>query len=120
MSEIYTPETPDVPDMPSSSPASGDPSKDWMAIVSLIAGILGLCTGFIPFVCCVSPILIIAAIVLGILGLKSTKRVLAIVGLALGGLAILIQAIILIIYLVSGSFMENYDMILEQLDSVGY
>ncbi len=119
MSEIYTPEIPDIPDAPRST-ANGDPSKDWMAIVSLVASILGLCTGFIPIICCVSPILIIAGIVFGILGLKSTKRVLAIVGLALGGLAIVVQGIILIIGVASGTYMESYDTVLEQLDSFNY
>ena len=116
MSEIYTPDVPEVPDAPSSAPASGDPSKDWMAIVSLVAGILALCTAFIPIICCVAPILAIAGVVLGILGLKSTKRVLAIVGLALGGLALLAQVIILLVGVISGTYMENFDTILEQME----
>mgnify|MGYP001545328760 FL=1 len=123
MSEIYTPEipeTPDVPNMPTSSPVNGDPSKDWMAIVSLVASILALCTSFIPLLCCASPILAIGGIVLGILGLKSSKRVLAIVGLALGGVALLVQVIIMIVGIVGGTFADNYDMIYDQLDSFDY
>lgn len=116
MSEIYTPEIPDVPETPSSAPASGDTSKDWMAIVSLVASILALCTSFIPIICCAAPILAIGGVVLGILGLKSSKRTLAIIGLALGGVALLAQVIILLVGVISGSYMENIDTIMEQME----
>ena len=85
------------------SPNDGDASKDWMAIVSLVSGILSLCTAFIPIVCCVAPIFTIAAVVLGILGLKSTKKTLAIIGIVIGGLGIIAQIIMAIIGLVSGA-----------------
>ena len=115
-----------VPEMPEASytpsTASGDPSKDWMAIVSLVLGILNLCsicTFFIPFACCLTILLTIGAIVFGILGMKSTKRTLAIVGLVLGGLGLLIQIIGIIVALVSGtlfSFMESGTGNMEFLD----
>ena len=118
MSEIYTPDPIDVPEVPGAPVGTnGDPSKDWMAIVALVTGILALCTSFIPIVCCVAPLLAVAAIVFGILGLKSTKRTLALVGLILGGVGILAQVIITVIGFATGSYMENYDTILEQIET---
>ena len=108
MSEIYTPETPDVPDMPPSSPVIGDPSKDWMAIVALVLGVLSLCAWVFPL--CGFPFSI-AAVVFGILGMKSSKRTLAIVGLAVGGLGVLLTLISAVIG--AASFLANPD-ILEQ------
>jgi hypothetical protein len=115
MSEIYTPETPDIPDMPSSSSVSGDPSKDWMAIVALVAGILSLCGWLFPL--CGFPLSIIA-VVFGILGMKSTKRTLAIVGLAMGGLSFLLS----LVNAVAGALigLSNPDMFQDLLDSVDY
>jgi hypothetical protein len=104
------PEMPDVPYTPSK--AGGDPSKDWMAIASLVLGILNLCSicsFFIPFACCLTILITIGAIVFGILGMKSTKRTLAIVGLALGGLGLLMQIIGFIIGLVSGTLMTVFE-----------
>ena len=104
------PEMPDVPYTPST--AGGDPSKDWMAIVSLVLGILNLCSVcsfFFPPACCLTVLLTIGAIVFGILGMKSTKRTLAIVGLALGGLGLLIQIIASIIGLVSGTLLSIFE-----------
>jgi hypothetical protein len=86
MSEIHTPDEVYIPYVPH-DPSLGDPSKDWMAIVSLVSGIIGLCVG-IFFVFCGLP-LSIASIILGVLGLKSTQRVLAIIGISLGGLILL-------------------------------
>jgi len=104
MSEIYTPEPVDMPPSSYGKPASGDPSKDWMAIVSLVTGILGLCAWLLPI--CGFPIAI-AAIVFGVLGLKSSKRTLAIVGLALGGLCILLSIVSMIIGLVSAPILQE-------------
>jgi len=94
----------------------GDPSKDWMAIVSLVSGILSLCTAFIPLVCCIAPIFTIAAVVLGILGLKSTKKTLAIIGIVIGGLGIIAQIIMAIIGFIgsaSGGFLEELEQQIE-------
>ena len=104
MSEIYTPEPVDMPPSSYGKPASGDPSKDWMAIVSLVAGILGLCAWLLWF--CGLPIAIVA-IVFGILGMKSTKRTLAIVGLALGGLCIILSIVGVIFTIVSGPILQE-------------
>jgi hypothetical protein len=99
---------PEMPDMPyTPSKAGGDPSKDWMAIVSLVLGILNLCSicsFFLPPVCCLTILPTIGAIVFGILGMKSTKRTLAIVGLVLGGLGLLMQIIASLIGLIGGTF----------------
>lgn len=86
MSEIYTPEPVYTP----SPTKQGEGSKDWMAIVALVLGILSLCGWLIPL--CGFP-LTVAGIILGILGMKSTKRTLAIVGLVLCGLALLATVI---------------------------
>lgn len=65
------------------------PKKDraGFAIASLVVGILSLCPGFY-IICCGWP-LALAAIVLGILGIKSSRRTLAIVGIVLAAAAIL-------------------------------
>ena len=93
MSEIHTPDEVYIPVVPH-DPSLGDPSKDWMAIVSLVSGIIGLCIGFF-LVWCGLP-LSIASIILGVLGLKSTQRVLAIIGISLGGLILLWSLIALL------------------------
>ena len=118
--EVEMPPTPQGSYTPKST-ADGDASKDWMAIVSLVTGILSLCTAFIPIVCCISPIFTIAAVVLGILGLKSTKKTLAIIGIVIGGLGVIAQIIMAIIGLVSGAgstgdIMEQLEQQLEGFD----
>lgn len=110
--EVVMPPIPEGSYSPEST-TDGDASKDWMAIVSLVSGILSLCTAFIPLVCCVAPIFSIAAVVLGILGLKSTKKTLAIIGIVIGGLGVIAQIIMSIIGFVSGvgasdGFLEEF------------
>ena len=116
MSEINTPEipeTPNMPDMPSSAPVSGDPSKDWMAYVSLGCGVLSLCAWLLPI--CGFPFAI-AAIVFGVLGLKSSKRTLAIIGLAMGGLSFLLSTVNAILGAVTA--ISNPGMFEDMLDSI--
>ena len=124
MSENTPVEFPEVemPPMPEGSysavsTADGDASKDWMAIVSLVSGILSLCTAFIPLVCCIAPVFTIAAVVLGILGLKSTKKTLAIIGIVMGGVGIIAQIIIAIIGLVGGASQGFIDEFQYQMDT---
>lgn len=101
------PEIPVVEDIPVVDAVPSEPSgrveesqKDWMAIVSIITGVLSLCGSvFAPLGCLFS----IAAVVLGVLGLKSTKRTLAIIGLVAGGLGILLSLVFGIIW-ISGLF----------------
>ena len=50
------------------------------AIASLVIGILGLCLGYIPFC---GALFVIIGIILGVVGLKSSQRTLAIVGIVL-------------------------------------
>lgn len=109
---LETPETPEFPMMEEIPPMDPDytpkpavdTSKDWMAIVSLITGILSLCGSvFAPLGC----IFALAAVLLGILGLKSSKRTLAIVGLAAGGLGILLSLVFGMIAGLSLFFIEG-------------
>jgi hypothetical protein len=62
--------------------------KKGFAIAALVLGILSLCAWLFPI--CGFPIAI-AGVILGILGLKSSSRTLAIVGLVLSGLALLLS-----------------------------
>ena len=67
--------------------------KKGLAIASLVLGIINLCAWFIPI--CGGPLAIVG-IVLGVLGIKSSKKTLAIVGIvlsALGLIATIINAI---------------------------
>lgn len=76
-------QTPDVAPAP-----TGD--KKGLAIASLVVGILNLCGWLLPI--CGFPLGVVA-IVLGVLGIKSSQRTLAIVGIVLGGLTILLALI---------------------------
>lgn len=58
-----------------------NPKKNWMAIVSLVIGIVSILPSIIVPIC--SFIATIAGIVLGILGLKSQRKTLAIIGIIL-------------------------------------
>ena len=64
-----------------------------LAIASLVCGIIALAYP----ACITGPVGSIAAIVLGILGIRSERRALAIAGIALGGLAI--AAFVVLTYL---------------------
>ncbi len=81
-------QTPGVAPAPEPAPA-GD-SKKGLAIASLIVGILNLCGWLLPI--CGLPLGIVA-IVLGVLGMKSSQRTLAIIGIVLGGLTILLAIV---------------------------
>jgi hypothetical protein len=89
-------------DLSETSPEAIARKKDWMAIVSLVLGILSMCGWLIPI--CGLPF-VIGGIVLGVLGLKSTKRVMSIVGLALSGLA----CVLLILNMILGVAMSFSD-----------
>lgn len=79
---------PDSPP-PQFTPEYGLPQKDnkALAIAALVLGILNLCAWFFPI--CGFP-LGIAGVICGVLGLKSSSKTLAIVGLVLSGLALLL------------------------------
>jgi hypothetical protein len=73
-------------------PVAAAPASDkkWMAIVSLVLGILDLCAWFIP--CCGCTFSIVG-IVFGILGLKTSAKKLAIVGIVLSAIGLLASLI---------------------------
>ncbi len=70
-----------------------DPSKNWAAVVALVCGILSIvaCFTFIG-----SLIFGISAIIFGIIGMKSQKKDLSIVGLVLGCVGLVFSVFILI------------------------
>ncbi len=70
-----------------------DPSKNWAAVVALVCGILSIvaCFTFIG-----SLLFGIAAIIFGIIGTKSQKKDLSIVGLVLGCVGLVFSLFILI------------------------
>lgn len=80
MQEYQTPDTAATPE--------GD--KKGLAIAALIVGIINLCGWILPI--CGLPLGIVA-VVLGVLGIKSSKRTLAIAGIVLGGLTILLTIV---------------------------
>jgi hypothetical protein len=68
-----------------------DDRAETFAIASLVLGIFSLGVWCLPC-CCGTPIVTIAGIVFGFLGLRSEKRALALVGLALNGVGTLLIA----------------------------
>jgi hypothetical protein len=73
--------------MPVSTPSGSDNQK-YMAIASLVIGILNLCAWFLPI--CGAPMGIVG-IVLGIFGMKSpSQKTLAIVGIVLSSIGLLL------------------------------
>lgn len=63
------------------------PDKPGLAIAALVLGILSLCAWLFPI--CGFPIAI-AGVILGILGLKTSRRSMAIAGLIMSGIALLL------------------------------
>ena len=86
MSDMPPPTPP--ADVPPTTPAD----KSWAAIVSLIAGIVSI----VPGGCCclLAWPMAIAAIVFGVLGLKSQKSMMAKIGIGLAVLGFLIPLVI--------------------------
>lgn len=76
------------PPVPPAPAPAGD--KKGLAIASLVLGIINLCSWLLPI--CGGPMAIIG-IILGALGIKSSQRTLAIIGIVLSCLA-LIAAIV--------------------------
>lgn len=72
------------------TPANPEERPEWLAYVSLAVGTVGMCTWLLPFVGC--PVSL-AGLVTGILGLNSSQRTLAIVGLVLSGVGLLLNLI---------------------------
>jgi hypothetical protein len=103
------------PVSPTPAPA-GD--KKGLAIASLVLGILSLCASVAWF--CGGPISVVG-IVLGILGMKSSGRKLAIAGIALSAVGLVLMVIFIIITLVSGPIIDNiFYQIQSSIGSSGY
>jgi len=64
--------------------------KSGLAIAALVCGILSLCSWLIPF--CGGPIAL-AGIILGVLGMKSSKKGMALAGLIMAAIGILLTII---------------------------
>ena len=88
MAETEQPSDPPAPFAPSEKRALTTNGK--LAIASLVCGIVALAYP----ACITGPIGSVAAIVMGILGIRSEKRGSAIAGIVLGGLAIAIFALL--------------------------
>ncbi len=73
---------------PAAAPAS---NRGWMAITSLVLGIINLCAMLVPYFCGV--LLPVVGLILGILGLNSNRRGMAIVGIVLAVITLCIAII---------------------------
>lgn len=82
---VYTPPPSAEPPLMTAPPASRADGRNWMAIASLVLGIINFCGLLIP---CCGQILPIAGLILGVLGLQSNRRTLAIVGIVLAVLTL--------------------------------
>ena len=70
--------------------------KGGFAVASLVLGIVSY------VVCCVGPITQILAVIFGIIGIKSSKKGLAIAGIILGAIGIVSSIVIFIFSFISG------------------
>ncbi|MBN1618612.1 DUF4190 domain-containing protein [Candidatus Dojkabacteria bacterium] len=86
--------------------SSGTNWNEISAIASLVLGIINLCSWILPL--CGCPMAIIG-IVTGILGLKTEKKTLAIVGIVLSGLALIATIINSILGVAMNSSNYSYD-----------
>ena len=93
------------PPVEPAAPMPGD--RKGLAIASLVIGIVNLCAWLVPI--CGGPLAIVGML-LGILGLKSSKKTLAIVGVVLGGLTLILTIVSIIV----GTTMAP--QLMEQLD----
>jgi len=84
---------------------AAEKGKSWQGITSLICGIVG-------FICCISFIPSILALVFGFMGLKS-KKTLSIIGIVLGCLGLLIGICVVIFYA------SHWDQIIQQIKDNG-
>ena len=76
----------------SSHPATVD--KKWFAIASLVLGVINMCSWLYPLA---GGLMAVVGIVLGFLGLKSSRKTLAIIGIALsvlGGILTILNAVL--------------------------
>ncbi len=100
------------------APPTGDRSKDWAAITALVCGILS-----IPCCMCYGAggIIGLAAIVFGIIGLKSSKKGMSIAGLICGVIGFLFGIYMLVAFvglLNSPEFLQEYQHLLDELQNL--
>jgi hypothetical protein len=95
------PEPVSIPVPPQTQP--GD--RRGLAIASLVLGILSLCASILWF--CGGPISIVG-LVLGVMGLKSSLRGLAIAGIVLSAIGLLLVIVFGIIGLISIPFIQQF------------
>ena len=81
--------------------------KSGLAIASLVCGILSLCSWLIPF--CGGPIAL-AGIILGVLGMKSSKKSMAIAGLVMAAIGIILTIINSIAGAILAPMMGDFDI----------
>jgi hypothetical protein len=81
--------------------------KSGLAIGSFVLGILSLCSWLIPF--CGGPIAI-AGVVLGVLGMKSSKKGMAIAGIVMSAIGIGLTLINAVAGALLAPYLGNFDM----------
>lgn len=105
----YTPPPTYTYPSPSYGPPAATQGPVGLAIASLVLGVVNLCGGFFLPICGIP--LALTGVILGILGLKSSQRVVAIVGIVLCGLSL----VLVIGYLVLVGGMGILANIMEQM-----
>jgi len=80
-------------------PLSGSASKNILSTSSLITGLLSIILCWFPFCGGVLPAV---SVFLGILGLKTSRRTLSIIGIILGGLILIVNIIITVSLIING------------------
>jgi hypothetical protein len=88
---------------PAAPPRPGNSRRNGFAIASVILAVISSCAGFFP--CCTLP-LPVAAIILGILGLPSQRKVIALIGIAIGAFSLLVSIGVSIAFLSSPEFAQ--------------
>jgi hypothetical protein len=83
--EVYQVDVPPGGAVHVDTSVSASSSRNWMAITSLVLGIINFCAMFIPFC---GGLLPIVGLVLGILGLNSGRRGMAITGIVLSAITL--------------------------------
>jgi len=112
-----TDQIPPIPLAPAPTPApAGD--KKGLAIASLVLGILSFCSTIFWY--CSAPMAVVG-LILGYLGLKTSGRTMAIVGIVLAGIGILLSIVFAIISYTSGPILyQKLQEIQSTLAPSGY
>ncbi len=91
---------------------TGDSSKNWAGIAGMICGIgsILLCCTIIGGI-----VLSIVSVILGVIGLKSAKKGMAIAGIICGALG-LVASVAMILIMASPAYADMYQQVLEQYE----